>query len=207
MLVNFRQSQRVVGVLLALSASTVAWATDAQPIAADPTRVAAAQAEANGLFADRWMEKCGDVPGSRTFTSCDGEGHLKMLDEALALGKQTKKHVLVEVGFEGCPPCAVFKNRLIKNKQAEGRFANSVIVVPMDRYKLYQRHRNRLVKRGVTSFSRVPKFYLLNYSTGLVIKGARGRTFGRIVMGALARDNEFYEILERAEIMEDASRQ
>ncbi len=130
-----------------------------------------------------------------------------MLEDALTLGKKTKKHVLVEVGFEGCPPCTAFKNRLVKNKQAGGRFSSSVIVVPLDRYKLYQSHRSKLGARGISSFNRVPKFYLLNYSTGLVIKGARGHTFGRIVFGALARDNEFYEFLEQAEIVEGAYRQ
>lgn len=207
MSVIFGQLQKFTGVLLALSVSTSAWATDAQPIAIGPTQVADAKGESSGLFVDRWMKRCGDDPGSRTFTSCDGEDHLRMLEDALALGRKTGKHVLVEVGFEGCPPCTIFKNRLIKNKQAAGRFANSVIVVPLDRNKLYQSHRSKLVERGITSFSRVPKFYLLNYATGSVIKGAKGRTFGRIVMGALARDNEFYDFLERAKIVEDASRQ
>ena len=207
MLMKFAQTLWFAGILLALSAASASWAKDAKPTAIGPAQIAAGQGESSGLFVDRWMKRCGDDPGSRTFTSCDGEDHLRMLEDALALGRKSGKHVLVEVGFEGCPPCVVFKNRLIKNKQAEGRFANSVIVVPMDRYKLYQRHRSRLAKRGITSFSRVPKFYLLNYSTGLVIKGAKGRTFGRIVMGALARDNEFYDFLERAEVVEDASRQ
>lgn len=207
MLINFGQKLTFAGVLLALSMATVSWAKGAQSIPKGHTQVTAAESEATGLFVDRWMEKCGGRPGGRTFTSCDGEGHLQMLDDALALGKKTKKHVLVEVGFEGCPPCAAFKNRLIKNKQAAGRFSNSVIVVPLDRHKLYQSHRSKLGKRGITSFSRVPKFYLLNYSTGSVIKGASGHTFGRIVMGALARDNEFYEFLEQAEIVEDASQQ
>lgn len=207
MLVNFGQTLQISGVLLALLTSTVSWAKDTKSVHLSHIQVTAAEHEATGLFVDRWMEKCGDRPGGRTFTSCDGEGHLQMLDDALALGRKIKKHVLVEVGFEGCPPCMAFKNRLIKNKQAAGRFSNSVIVVPLDRYKLYQSHRSKLGKRGITSFSRVPKFYLLNYSTGSVIKGASGHTFGRIVMGALARDNEFYEFLEQAEIVENVSQQ
>lgn len=205
MLVDFGQTLKFAGVLLALSTSTISWANDTKSIPMGHTQIAAAQREATGLFMDRWMEKCGDIPGSRTFTSCDGEEHLRMLEAALALGKKVKKHILVEVGFEGCPPCTAFKNRLIKNKAASGRFSSSVIVVPLDRYKLYQSHRSKLRKRGITSFSRVPKFYLLNYSTGSVIKGASGYTFRRIVVGALARDNEFYEFLEQAEIVKDAS--
>ena len=207
MLVNVRQTFKAALLPLALAVSVCFWAKNTKPSPSRYIQIAAAEREADQLFMHHWMAKCGDSPGRRTFTSCDGDNHLRMLDDALALGRQTKKHVLVEVGFEGCPPCAVFKNRLIKNWQASGRFSASVIVVPLDRYKLYQSHRSKLASRGITSFTRVPKFYLLNYATGSVIEGASGHSFGQMVMDALAGDDEFFDLLDRTEAADDLSQQ